>query len=129
MQSPRPKTLSSLSRSQGTGSTNCSSYGTLEDDDSCGRTSRDGDFLIDGALEHGTTYDLSPSMNIQPCECLNSWKLTIDTEFIAGFEIWPLLLLTGLLIGLMGYVVAVIDPFLFDLKGGYCKSMCTMCAS
>jgi hypothetical protein len=37
---------------------------------------------------------------------------------------WPLLLLTGLLIGLMGYVIAATDPLLFDIKEGYCQGKC-----
>lgn len=71
MQSPHPETVSSLSRSQGTRSTDCRSYGTLGNESYLDRTSRDGDFLIDGTLEHGSTYDLSPSMHIQHCEFLN----------------------------------------------------------
>ncbi|EED18131.1 chloride channel protein 3, 4, putative [Talaromyces stipitatus ATCC 10500] len=114
---------SSSSHSQLSGLANHSNnYGTLVDDDNCLESLPEDDcVLINGILERGT-YNLLPSMNIQLCNCLNSERLMNEKAgVVAGFEIWPLLLVTGLFTGLMGYVIAVTDPLLFDLKGGYCQ--------
>ncbi|KAH8698989.1 putative chloride channel protein 3, 4 [Talaromyces proteolyticus] len=100
MQSPRPKLAGLSSQSHLSASANYSNYGTLGDDNCLESFPRDDRILMNGILDFDNC-DSSP-------------------EEVAGFEIWPLLLVTALLIGVMGYVIAVTDPLLFDLKDGYC---------